>query len=134
MNKTIEDFDRWNERKKKTEYSAKNILPNKRQVWWLSIGLNVGVEEDGKNNNFERPVLVVKVFNRQCFLGIPITSADKSDKKYYFPITYNEKKFFLILSQIRLFSVKRLSRKIYKMNSVDFLQIKEELKKVIGLN
>ena len=134
MNKTIEDFDRWNERKKKTEYSAKNILPNKRQVWWLSIGLNVGVEEDGKNNNFERPVLVVKVFNRQCFLGIPITSADKSNKKYYFPITYNEKKFFLILSQIRLFSVKRLSRKIYKMNSVDFLQIKEELKKVIGLN
>jgi len=109
-------------------------LPNKKQVWWLSIGLNVGVEEDGKNNNFERPVLIVKVFNRQCFLGIPITSADKSNKKYYFPITYNQKKFFLILSQIRLFSVKRLSRKIYKIDSADFLQIKKELKKVIGLN
>lgn len=134
MYKTTKDFDKWNEKKKETECSAKNILPNKKQVWWLSIGLNVGVEEDGKNNNFERPVLVVKVFNRQCFLGIPITSADKSNKKYYFPIIHNQKKFFLILSQIRLFSAKRLSRKIYKIDSADFLQIKKELKKVIGLN
>ena len=134
MNKTRKDFNRWNEKKKEVDYYTKNILPNKKQVWWLSIGLNVGVEEDGKNNNFERPVLIVKVFNRQCFLGIPITSADKSNKKYYFPIVYNKKKFFLILSQIRLFSVKRLSRKIYKINSADFLQIKKELKKVIGLN
>ena len=134
MNKAIKDFDRWNEKKKKVDYYTKNILPSKKQVWWLSIGLNVGVEEDGKNNNFERPVLVVKVFNRQCFLGIPITSADKSDKKYYFPIVYNQRKFFLILSQIRLFSVKRLSRKIYKINSVNFTQIKKELKRVIGLN
>lgn len=130
----IKNFDGWNKKKKEVNRSIKNILPGKRQVWWLSIGLNVGVEEDGKNNNFERPVLVVKVFNRQCFLGIPITSADKSDKKYYFPIDYNQKKYFLILSQIRLFSAKRLSRKIYKINSVDFLKIKRELKRVIGLN
>ena len=130
----MKNFDRWNKKKKKIDYDTKNILPNKKQVWWLSIGLNVGVEEDGKNNNFERPVLVVRVFNRQCFLGIPITSADKSNKKYYFPIVHNQKRFFLILSQIRLFSVKRLSRKIYKIDSVDFRQIKKELKKVIGLN
>lgn len=131
----MKDFDEWNRKKKKIDYNnTKNILPNKKQVWWLSIGLNVGVEEDGKNNNFERPVLVVKVFNRQCFLGVPITSANKSNKKYYFPIIYNQRKFFLILSQIRLFSVKRLSRKIYKIDSADFAQIKKELKKVIGLN
>ena len=134
MNKTTQDFDRWNKKKKETEYSAKNILPKTREVWWLSIGLNVGVEEDGKNNNFERPVLVVKVFNRQCFLGIPITSADKSNKKYYFPIVHNQNKYFLILSQIRLFSAKRLSRIIYKANNQEFLKIKKELKKVIGLN
>ena len=92
------------------------------------------MEEDGKNDNFERPILIIKVFNRQCFLGIPITSLDKSNKKYYFPIVYNGKKFFLVLSQIRLFSVKRLSRKIYKIDSQIFLEAKKELKKVIGLN
>ncbi|MEA2088404.1 MAG: type II toxin-antitoxin system PemK/MazF family toxin [Patescibacteria group bacterium] len=134
MEKKIKDFDKWNKKKKEINYNIKNILPGKRQVWWLSIGLNIGVEEDGKNNNFERPVLVIKVFNRQCFLGIPITSANKSDKKYYFPIIYNQNKYFLILSQIRLFSVKRLSRKIYKISSVDFTKIKKELERVIGLN
>ena len=64
----MKDFDKWNKRKKKIDYNnTKNILPKIKEVWWLSIGLNVGVEEDGKNSNFERPVLVVRVFNRQCF-------------------------------------------------------------------
>ena len=134
ISKAIKDFDRWNKKKKAIDRYTKNILPNKREIWWLSIGLNIGVEQDGKNNNFERPVLVTKVFNRQCFLGIPITSADKSNKKYYFPIVHNNRKYFLVLSQIRLFSVKRLSRIIYKADNQDFLKIKEELKRVIGLN
>ena len=130
----MKDFDKWNKEKKKIDYNTKNILPKIKEVWWLSIGLNVGVEEDGKNNNFERPVLIVKVFNRQCFLGVPITSANKSNKKYYFPIIHNEKKFFLILSQIRLFSTKRLSRIIYKVDNQNFLRIKKVLKRVCGLN
>jgi mRNA interferase MazF len=134
ISKIQKDFNKWNERKKGIDRYTKNILPKKREIWWLSIGLNVGVEQDGKNNNFERPVLVVKVFNRQCFLGMPITSADKSNQKYYFPITYNNRKFFLVLSQIRLFSTKRLSRIIYKADNQEFLKIKEELKRVIGLN
>ena len=36
----MKDFDKWNEKKKKINYNTKNILPSKRQVWWLSIGLN----------------------------------------------------------------------------------------------
>jgi len=130
----MKDFERWNIQKKKINENTKNILPKIKEVWWLSIGLNVGVEEDGKNNNFERPVLVVKVFNRQCFLGIPITSIDKSNKKYYFPIVRNQNKYFLILSQIRLFSSKRLSRIIYKVDNQDFFRIKKVLRKAVGLN
>jgi len=107
--------------------------PKKREVWWISVGLNIGVEEDGKNNEFERPVLVIKTFNRQCFLGIPITSADKNNKKYYFPINHNKNEYFLILSQIRLFSTKRLSRKIYNIESDVFKKIKDELRIIIGL-
>lgn len=132
--KAIKDFDKWNTKKKEVNYSIKNILPKTREVWWLSIGINIGVEEDGKNSNYERPILIVKVFNKRCFLGIPITSVDKNNKKYYFLITYNQKKYFVILSQIRLFSVKRLSRIIYRVDSQNFLKIKKELKRVIGLN
>jgi len=129
----MKNFDNWNKKKKDIDYNIKNILPAKRQVWWISVGLNIGVEEDGKNSNFERPVLVIKVFSRQCFLGIPITSSNKINKRYYFPIEHKNNKYFLILSQIRLFSTKRLSRKIFKINSQKFIKIKKELKKVIGL-
>ena len=31
----------------------------------------MGFEEDGKNDNFVRPVLVLKKFNNDMFLGIP---------------------------------------------------------------
>lgn len=130
----MKNFDEWNKRKKEIDFKQKKtILPKKREVWWISVGLNIGVEEDGKNNEFERPVLVIKTFNRQCFLGIPITSADKNNKKYYFPINHNKNEYFLILSQIRLFSTKRLSRKIYDIESDVFKKIKDELRSIIGL-
>ena len=129
----MKDFDEWNNQKKNIDFKTENILPKKKEIWWLSVGLNVGVEEDGKNKDFERPVLVIKAFNRQCFLGIPITSSDKKNKKYYFPIKYKQENYYLILSQIRLFSTKRLSRKIYDIKTEEFMKVKEDLKKVIGL-
>ena len=129
----MKKFDSWNIVKKNINNQNKNILPAKRQIWWISLGVNIGVEEDGKNNNFERPVLIIKVFSRDCFLGIPITSLNKSNKKYYLPIVYRQKRYYLILSQIRLFSTKRLSRKIRKISSEEFKQVKEQLKIIIGL-
>ncbi|MFA7308472.1 MAG: hypothetical protein WC045_00185 [Patescibacteria group bacterium] len=68
-----EEFSKWNnlkipiaERKKFPQFSE-------REIWWCSIGKNVGHECDGKNELFERPVLVLKKFNRDTFLGMPIT-------------------------------------------------------------
>ena len=129
----MKDFDKWNIEKKKIHQTNKIIIPSKRQIWWASIGFNIGDEEDGKNENFERPVVVVKTFNEKIFLGIPVTSVDRTSQKYYFPISYNNRNYFLILSQIRLFSTKRLLRKIGKMESGHFLEMKKELKRVVGL-
>ena len=129
----MKDFDGWNKEKKKTSAHGECVLPKKREIWWAKIGINIGVEEDGKNNLFERPVLVIKVFSRESFLGVPITSVDKTNKKYYFKIRYNDKDYFLILSQIRLMSTKRLLRIITKIESDVFLEVKEVLQKVIGI-
>ncbi len=129
----MKDFDSWNVYKQSLETRTKTIVPSKRQVWWMSVGVNVGDEEDGKNQNFERPVLVVKVFNTNIFLGVPITSTNQSGKKYYCPITYNGETYYAILSQIKLFSTKRLLRKITKVSSEDFQELKLLLAKTIGL-
>jgi mRNA interferase MazF len=127
------EFDQWNNRKKTIDYNKRFILPKKKEVWWSSIGVNIGSEEDGKNKEFERPVLVVKAFNEEVFLGIPITSSSKFNKKYYFSVSLNNKNCFLILSQIRLFSTKRLSRKIGSIANEEFAEMKKVLGKVIGL-
>jgi len=130
----MKNFDQWNYKKKFLNKKEKYILPKKREIWWSSIGLNIGNEEDGKNNNFERPILIFKVFNNMIFIGIPITSINKKNQKFYFPVICNSKECFLILSQIRLFSTKRLLRKIGRISSNEFLEMKEILKKVLGLN
>ncbi|MFC1721190.1 type II toxin-antitoxin system PemK/MazF family toxin [Patescibacteria group bacterium] len=129
----MKDFDNWNSKKKKIESTHKAQTLRKKQIWWASLGLNIGYEQDGKNENFERPVLIVKTFGGETFLGIPITSVNKENKKFYFPIHYNGEVYYLILSQIRLFSTKRLLRNIGKMESGEFANMKIALKKVIGL-
>jgi hypothetical protein len=41
----------------------KNSLFKEREVWWCSIGLNVGDEEFWKGAYFTRPVLVFKKYS-----------------------------------------------------------------------
>ena len=60
------DFDSWNTEKKQLEEFGPDVLIfHEREIWWCSIGVNLGDEQDGKNELFERPVLVVRKFNRK---------------------------------------------------------------------
>ena len=61
-----------------------------------------------------------------------MTSTRKSGK-YYFSVKYNDNNYYLILSQIKLFSTKRLLRKIWKIQPDIFRKIKRQLKEIIEL-
>ncbi len=76
------DFDSWNILKKDLQKSENKFFFHEREIWWCSIGVNVGFEQDGRSDTFERPVLVIKKFNQDIFLGLPMTSAQK-DGAYY---------------------------------------------------
>jgi mRNA interferase MazF len=68
------DFDLWNNDKKKIDQTNRIFYFNEREVWWCSLGVNVGFEVDGKNQNFVRPILVLKTFgNKTCWV-LPMTS------------------------------------------------------------
>ena len=56
-----EQFDNWNNLKKRLHRGTTPIYANTREIWWCSFGFNVGTELFGKNELFERPVLVLKV-------------------------------------------------------------------------
>lgn len=61
------------------------IVFKEREVWWCSIGMNIGVEIYGKGKKFTRPVLIFRKFNKDSFLGIPFTSQPK-DGIWYVPL------------------------------------------------
>lgn len=125
------NFDKWNNRKKEINNTVFNSYIHEREIWWCSIGLNVGDEEDGKNELFERPVLIIRKFNQKIVLAVPLTTKTK-DNYYYFTFMYDGLKFAAILSQIRLISTSRLTRRIQTINDPLFEQIRQAIiKKVI---
>ena len=94
------------------------------------MGVNIGTESDGKGEEYRRPIIVVKGFNKQSFLGIALTGK-KLEGKYYFYIGIVENREASVnLSQIRLFDSKRLVRKIGKLDEAKF---KELVNKIIAM-
>ena len=69
------DFDSWNDFKKKIEEKMSAPTFKQQEVLWCSIGLNIGHEENGKNEFFNRPVLVVRKFSKHIFLGVPLSTS-----------------------------------------------------------
>ena len=70
-------------------------------------------------------------FNKDIFLWIPTTTI-KKEWKFYFNIgNIKWKKNFLILSQIRLYSSKRLLKIIWWINKDILKEIKQKISKLI---
>ncbi len=115
------DFDTWNVTKKTVDEKVINedFFFHEREVWWCSLGLNIGVESDGKNDNFERPVLIIKKFNTFMIWIIPLTT-QKHDTNHFSKIHHELSESWACLTQIRTISTKRLLRKIGMTNKNDF--------------
>lgn len=94
------------------------------------MGENIGFEQDGKNEQFERPVLILKKFSHDVFPGIPMTSTQK-EHPFYFPYRINDVRGSFILSQARVLSVKRLQRKLAVMKGFSFSRLKESYLKLL---
>lgn len=129
----MKDFNRWNELKKKIdeEDSLPDNFPKEGEVWMSSVGVNIGYEQNGSEDNFSRPMLIIKKFNNHMFWAIPLSTKQK-DFDFYFNFTDpNGQKVSAILAQMKLVSVKRLKRDIYIMPTELFEEIKEKLKSFI---
>lgn len=108
------DFDKWNEVKKFTNNKSETFGVHEREIWWMSFGLNVGVEIDGKNQNFERPALVVRKFNREMTWVLPTTLQAKNEK-FHEKFSFEKNDYFVVLTQMCTISTKRFLRKIGTM-------------------
>jgi len=122
------DFDGWNELKKKVHGENKSIFVHPRELWWCSLGTNIGVEIDGKNTFFERPILVMRVYNKEALLILPLTSKSKNDN-YHYRISEFLGGTWVKLTQARVISSKRLVRKIGTISEINFSGIRNAFRK-----
>ena len=56
------DYLLWTKVKNKTNEKEARAKYNEREIWFANLGENIGFEEDGKGNDFIRPVLIIKGF------------------------------------------------------------------------
>jgi len=128
----MNEYDRWNEIKKEIILKKQNLIFKNRDIFWLQVGNNVGFETDGKGKDFLRPVLVLRKFSKDSFLGIPLTTSQKDDIFHYkFILNSNKKVNYATLSQVKLFDAKRLYNKLGKISVNDFELLKIKLKELV---
>ena len=125
-------FDEWNIVKKNTQNNERKLGIKPRDIFWAKIGQNIGSEEYGKNNNFARPVIIVRKLTHDLFIGIPLTSTIK-DNDYFHSFKYNNKSNGLtensaMILQVRTFSIKRLMNKTGVISKEDFEIVIEKSK------
>jgi len=123
-------FNIWNTKKQLIQKEIKKRSFEERDIVYIKMGKNIGFEQDGKGEDFLRPVIVYKKFNNEQFIGFALTSKKKIGK-FYIEITHNNKVSYIILSQIRTYSSKRISHKIGKVSKLKMKEIFDKFTKLI---
>ncbi len=129
------DYTEWHKKKSilNTREDIDTIFFREKEVWWVALGVNVGFEQDGKGEEFRRPVLILKKFNKYVVLAVPLTTRIKKNK-YYISCNLQEDKSntrMAIISQIRLIDTKRFIDKLGVADTASFDQIKNAIKDML---
>ena len=72
-------YNNWNKIKIAIEYENIIVGFKERDIFYMNMGKNIGFEQDGKGENFVRPVVIIKGFNKNMFFGIPLHISEYSD-------------------------------------------------------
>ena len=119
------DFTKWHTAKEKIDKSSRRIFFHEREVWWCSLGVNVGFEQDGKGDKFARPILVFKKFNNEVFWALPLSTKIKGGKFYQLVNLNDNIPRVAIISQLRLFDAKRLVDKMGVISEDNYQEIQK---------
>lgn len=117
-------FDEWNVVKKRLQQQDRVKFFKQRQIWWCSIGQNLGSESYGKGRTFTRPVLIFKKLSGELFLGLPLTSKIKQGS-WYVSMRHKGNEVTVLLNQARLYDKKRLVYRFGEVDDADYDRIKK---------
>jgi mRNA interferase MazF len=122
----LHDFDDWNDKKKRLHASPRSVLFKAGQIWWCSLGVNVGEEVLGKGSMYLRPAIVLRKISHNSCVVIPTTTQAKQGS-WYFPFEVNNLKRWAMMHQIRFISSRRLYNRESIMPRVDFDAFKKAI-------
>ena len=127
----VKDFVGWYPVKSKLNDRKPHYFKH-REIWWCSTGVNIGAEQDGKNDKFERPVLIVRKFSNRLFLAVPLTTnlAETNNKIIEYVLikkTQKSVKRAFLINQMRVLDVARMHRKMGRVNKAVFDKIKMQI-------
>ncbi|MCR4328204.1 MAG: type II toxin-antitoxin system PemK/MazF family toxin [Patescibacteria group bacterium] len=122
------DFDGWNEKKKEIHHARVGKLYHEREVWWCSLGANVGFEEDGTGMEFERPVLILKGLGPHTCLVVPLTTSSKKHKMRVPAGIVEGQSASALISQVRVVDTKRFTNKVGFLEKDVFERIQKAVK------
>jgi mRNA interferase MazF len=114
------------------EVSTEPPLVSERDIWWASIGENVGSEINGKSALFSRPVIVLKKLSHTFYFVIPTTTQAK-DGSWYVPFRQHGKDMNACLHQARAIDYRRLSSRLGTIDGDDFTNIKDGFRRLYKL-
>ncbi len=116
----IKNFDKWNKNKKIINNSKTYPLYNQREIWWCSLGVNIGYEHDGDKVEYQRPVLILKGLSKYTCFIVPLTSSLHRHKMRIPLGIINDKSASAVISQFRTIDTKRLTEKICYLDETVF--------------
>lgn len=123
-------FFEWIKLKQKLDGKQKRApYVSESDVWWASVGENVGAEIDGKSQYFSRPVIIVKKLSRGFYFVVP-TTTQKRTGSWYVSYWHQGLEITACLHQVRAIDFRRLHSKLGELDSHDFERIKYAMKKL----
>ncbi len=129
----MNQFNQWNVIKQQLNVQDKKISFKEGDIWWCSLGQNIGTEIYGKGALFRRPVFILKKLSSYSCVVVPVTTKGKIGSWYFEFKTSNLENRWLALHQIKHVSINRLSSYQTSLSQSLILEIKKSLAKLLGL-
>ena len=125
------EFDFWNLKKQKLDGTKRDLLFKEGEIWWCSIGKNIGEEVYGKGTEFRRPIVILKKLSRNSCVVMPTTTKERTGS-WYHHLNINSKDRWVMLHQIRFISANRLWVRESSLSLEEFKEMKISVAKLLG--
>lgn len=119
----VKRFSEWIKLKERLDATTNTSVAFKEgDIWWCAVGENIGVEVNGKNSPFSRPVFIYRKLSRSGFMAVPLSTVEKTGS-WYINFTFKDKPITANIGQARVMSAARLYDKMGSLSDNDIDKI-----------